>query len=89
MNRSTASSIAYPAEVSTHVASVAHALGQTCDEARQLELILFAADRCSTAGLLVAQLHLLFTRLERGIAASRTDLLSVLAAASRMPPRGE
>jgi hypothetical protein len=63
------------------------ALASSCDEARQLELILFAADPCSLAGLLVSQLHLLFARLERGISASRSDFLSVLQAASNV--RGE
>lgn len=64
------------------------ALASSRDEARRLELILFAADRCSTAGLLVAQLHLQFANLQQGIAVSRSDLLALLEAATRVP-RGQ
>jgi hypothetical protein len=64
--------------------SIVAALSGSCAQARLIEQTLFKADSCSSAGLLVAQLRLLFARLERGIAASRTDLLSILAAANRL-----
>lgn len=89
MNRSASLSITHPQKLSSRLGSVSDALIRSCEEAERIQQTLFQADACSSAGLLVAQLRLLFARLQQGIAVSRSDLLSVLTAASRMPRPGE
>lgn len=65
------------------------ALADSCTELRGLEKHLFAGDRCSPAGLLVAQLRLDLIRLEDGVAFTRTDILCLLTVASRVTDRTE
>lgn len=62
-------------------------MADSCAELRALERLLFAGDPCSAAGLLLAQIRLLFARAQAGVVIRRGDLLSVLQAASRVSSR--
>ena len=88
MNERSTFSIAYNPKLSTRLGSVSDALIRSCEEAQSIEQTLFQTDSCSSAGLVVAQLRLLFAKLQQGISVSKSDLLSVLAAASRLSQRG-
>lgn len=57
-------------------------------ELRALEKMLFQNGQ-RQAGVFLSQVKLIATKVEHGITATRSDFLSLLDAASRMPRRGE
>lgn len=67
---------------------VAAAVDDSHLELRPLIERLFANEQ-PAAGILLAQLRLIFTRLQLGLPPRRSDYLSLLAAASRLPRAGE
>ena len=84
MNERSTFSIAYNPKLSTPLGSVSDALGQSCEESRKIEAILFKADACSRAGGLLAQVRLILVRAGRGLPARRSDFLSMLDAATQL-----
>jgi hypothetical protein len=75
-----------PAPVSDAV--VISALQDSVVELRPLIETLFANDQ-RAAGILLAQLKLIFNRLQQGLPSRRSDYLSLLDAASRVPGEAE
>ena len=63
-------------------------VADSCAELRSLEKLLFAGNSRSAAGLLLAQIRLLFARAQVGVAIHRGDLLSLLQVACRVGNRG-
>lgn len=69
--------------------SIEQALGASRTELRAVERLLLSSDRCSPAGLLVAQLRFDLVRLESGMALTRGDVLSLLATACKISAQVE
>ena len=69
-------------------AVVISALQDSVVELRPLIKKLFANDQ-RAAGMVLAQLNVIYGRLHQGLPSRRSDFLSLLAAASRMPRRRE
>ncbi len=68
--------------------AVTSALEDSLAELRALEKMLFQNGQ-RQAGVFLSQIKLIATKVEHGITATRSDFLSLLDAASRMPRRGE
>ena len=69
-------------------AVVISALQDSVVELRPLIKKLFANNQ-RAAGMVVAQLNMIYNRLLQGLPSRRSEYLSLLDAASRMPRRGE
>ena len=78
----------HPAPNPTPRADIERALDQSLSELRPLIEKLYANEQ-QAEGLLLSQVKALFLKFQHGITATRSDYLSLLDAASRMPPRGE
>lgn len=68
--------------------AVASALGDSLAELRALEKMLYDNGQ-REAAVFLSQIKLIVTKVEHGIVVGRSDYLSLLDAASRMPPRGK
>ncbi len=69
-------------------AVIISALQDSVVELRPLIETLFANNQ-RAAGMVVAQLNMIYNRLLQGLPSRRSEYLSLLDAASRMPRRGE
>ncbi len=77
-----------PAPAPVLDAAIVAALKDSAVELHPLTEKLFANDQ-RAAGLLLAQLKLIFNRLHQGLPSRRSDYLSLLHAASRVPGETE
>ena len=76
----------------THVAtdsSQTHALTQTLEELRELRDGMLREDEYSAAGPLLAQITLVFERIQRGVPSRRETFIAALRASQSTEPRPE